>query len=258
MHQHTNFRSIDGTRLEAFVTTSHDPNAGLLMLVHGITADLNEGGMYRRFADQAMLSGFHTFRFSFRAHGQSEGVQEGMTIAGEMMDFLSSYRHVESLSPSFVVVLASSFGAVSVLESLGLLSNLPKKLVLWNPVLDLRDTFLQPHLPWGVDNFANPDATGIYKNGFLVIDSNFRLGLTVWREFEHYKPYLRLRAVKIPTLIVHGEQDSSVSYDISRREAQSNDHCTFLSVDSDHGFSPQSMEDFVIRKTLAWITSINS
>ncbi len=41
------------------------------------------------------------------------------------------------------------------------------RLVLWNPVLDLRSTFLEPDLPWGKENFRPDQQRLLQTQGFV-------------------------------------------------------------------------------------------
>lgn len=84
--------SGDGLVLQARISSPTvmsplpDGTSGAVVLVHGITADLDEGGMYGRSADQLAAASFGVLRLSFRGHGASAGTQRDVTIAGKMLD----------------------------------------------------------------------------------------------------------------------------------------------------------------------------
>lgn len=222
------------------------------MLAHGIGADLDEGGMYGRLADQLAALGLGVVRFSFRGHGASAGTQRGVTIAGELLDVEAAIARARAEFSGPLTVLGSSFGAVAVLESASYLG--PDRLVLWNPILDLRRTFIEPELPWGLANFG-PDAwrRGM-ADGALLLDGTFEVGRALLTEFSRYRPGEVFAGGEAPTLIVHGELDSYVSYEIAQAAAQAR-RCDFRSVvGSDHGFDTREREDEAIAMTVAWIT----
>ncbi len=79
--------SVDGIRLDAAV---HPPVGkqirGTTIQAHGITADMDEDGMFVQLAERLSDTGFTVLRFSFRGHGRSGSTQRGVTIAGEMLD----------------------------------------------------------------------------------------------------------------------------------------------------------------------------
>jgi hypothetical protein len=82
-------------------------------------------------------------------------------------------------------IVAASFAAVSASLSLPWLGSRLHRLVLWNPVLDLTDTFVEPTLPWGKENFSSPQQDLLVSQGFLVVDGGFELGRVVFEEFGH-------------------------------------------------------------------------
>ncbi|MEV4238938.1 alpha/beta fold hydrolase [Nocardia sp. NPDC049737] len=155
--QRLELSSVDGIRLDFAVHhCTVEPTLGVVLLVHGITVDMDEvGGMFVRLAQQLVLQGFDVVRFSFRGHGASGGTQQGVTIAGECLDLQAAVTAVrERFAGQRMSIVAASFGAVSTALSLSWLDDL-YRLVLWNPVLDLR-TFLVPELAWGEEISALP------------------------------------------------------------------------------------------------------
>jgi alpha-beta hydrolase superfamily lysophospholipase len=246
--------SVDGIALDAAVHRPSGEGIGAVLQVHGITAEKDEGGMFVRLADRLANSGFSVVRFSFRGHGDSGGTQEGVTIAGEMLDLQAAVDYVAREYPGRLSIVASSFGAVSTLLSLRYLAERLTGLVLWNPVLDLQHTFLEPELSWGVENFGPAQQELLHSQGYLLVDGEFALGRTLFEEFRHYQPMDDFLARDLPSLIVHGDKDASVSYDIARSAAESHPNCTLHTVEgSDHGFDSPSRESEAIDATAEWL-----
>lgn len=248
--------SVDGIPLDAVV---HSPAAGgavgTVIQAHGITADRDEGGMFVRLAERLAASGLAVVRFSFRGHGASGGTQRGVTIAGEMLDLQAAVDYAASEHPGRLSVVAASFGAVPAALSLPHLDGRLHGLVLWNPVLDLRRTFREPELPWGLANFASEQQARLGEQGFLVVDGEFELGRVLFEEFRHYRPDAYFAASSLPALVVHGDKDSYVSYDVARSAAAAHRNCTFHTVrGSDHGFDSRDREDEAIAATVDWLT----
>jgi pimeloyl-ACP methyl ester carboxylesterase len=128
-------------------------------------------------------------------------------------------------------------------------------LVLWNPVLDLRHTFLEPELAWGTKNFGAEQQGYLRRNGFVRVDDEFELGRVLFMEFGHYCPRDALLTSDVPALIVHGDRDTAVSYEVAVRVAQSRpDTLLHTVVGSDHGFDGREREDEAIRVTIEWLT----
>ncbi|MGW0660105.1 alpha/beta hydrolase [Streptodolium elevatio] len=247
--------SIDGVRLEAaFHPARSRGKRGAVIQVHGINADMAEGGMYVHLADRLADADFNVLRFSFRGHGGSGGTQRGATIAGEMLDFQAAVEYVAEQFPGQLSVVASSFGAVAASLSLPWLGERLDRLVLWNPVLDLRRTFIEPELPWGKENFNVDRQKMLSAQGFLLLDGEFEVGRVMFEEFNHYRPMSYLLASEVPALVVHGDRDSAVSYEIAREAAAAKRNTEFHTVlGSDHGFDTREREDEAIEVTTTWL-----
>jgi len=130
----------------------------------------------------------------------------------------------------------------------------PDQLVLWNPILDLRRTFIEPELPWGQANFTADAWRWAMTEGALLVDGAFELGRALLTEFGRYRPGEVFGSSDVPALILHGDRDSYVSYDIAWAAAQARG-CIFHTVaGSDHGFDTREREDEAIAVTVAWIT----
>jgi alpha-beta hydrolase superfamily lysophospholipase len=249
--------SVDGIALDASL---HRPivekqGLGAVVLAHGLTSDLDDDGKFIQLALKLAREGFSVLRFSFRGHGKSGGTQRGVTIAGEMLD-LEAAIEIASAGPwGPLSLVAASFGAVSTTLSLPWLQDRLRALTLWNPVLDLRRTFLEPELPWGLENFNPAARERLRREGHLLVDEEFELGRAVFEEFEAHDPGAHLAASTVPTLIVHGDHDSYVSYEIARTIAEKRPGSDFHTVTgADHGFNSAKHEDDAIHATVKWLT----
>lgn len=250
----------DGVRLQAGLHRPASAPIARVLLVHGITADLGEGGLFGRLADGLTGRGFVVLRFSFRGHGSSGGQPEGVTIGGEMLDLATAYRYLEEVGGGDeAAITAASFGAVSTSLLLETLPRPPRALVYWNPVLDLRHTFLEPSLPWGLANFGDRIKSSLETHGYVDVaqpwrETGFRLGPALFAEMRHYDVRKAFLASQVPALVIHGDRDSCVSYavaeDASRRRART----TFRRIPgSEHGFHLPGYDDEAIRVTCDWL-----
>lgn len=248
--------STDGIHLE-FIKKINPHSKGKVLLVHGITVDMHEGGMFDRLSNCLFDLGYSTMQFSFRGHGASEGTQEGVTIAGEILDLHAAIRNFQEHEKEDVFIVAASFGAVST----SVLCSIPfiniKHLVLWNPVLDLDNTFLNPTLPWGQENFSTEKRSCLSFQDYLMIDGSFKAGFVLFNEFKYYNPKEYLINSNIQTLIIHGNKDKYVSYEISKTVADTCDNIELITVEnSDHGFDSREKEEYAIDCTIQWIQKI--
>ncbi|WP_017543817.1 alpha/beta hydrolase [Nocardiopsis prasina] len=246
--------SADGVSLDTVLHPAKADPVGTVVQAHGITVDKDEGGMFVRLAETLSDRGFNVIRFSYRGHGESGGTPRGVTVTGEIIDLQSVAEQARDQWPGPLSVLAASFGAVSSSLLLPVLGDRIDSLVLWNPVLDLGHTFLNPELPWGVENFSPEQQRELHANGRLLIDGEFPVSPVMWREFSLYDPLSAYTSSPIPSLVVHGDQDTYVSYDIARAAAFSRSNTDFHTVKgSDHGFDSTEREDEAIRVSADWL-----
>jgi alpha/beta superfamily hydrolase len=209
--------------------------------------------MFLKLADQLATTGFDVLRFSFRGHGRSGGTQVGLTIAGEMLDLQAALAVLTECSPAPLSIVAASFGAASTCLLLPYLHEQVHALVLWNPTLDLRRTFIEPELPWGTRNFNPEAAQRLASDGFLLLDGEYRIGRALYVELTDLDPLARFVASPVRAAIVHGDRDTYVPYDVSVLAAQQHRDCGLITIEgADHGFDP-GKEDDAIARTVAWI-----
>ncbi|GAB2814312.1 alpha/beta fold hydrolase [Actinocorallia aurea] len=248
------FASVDGVMIDAVINAPYRKSRGGVVLAHGITVDRDEGGMFVRLAERLAGVGFGVLRFSYRGHGESGGTQEGMTIAGEMLDLQAAVAVARTEFAGPLSLVAASFGAVSSCLSLPYLEGRLARLVLWNPVLDLVRTFVEPELPWGVENFGPDAQAALHDRGYLLVDDEFRLGRVLFEELTRYRPAEAFAASGVPALVVHGDRDSYVSYEIAARAAKERPGTVFHTIKgSDHGFDSREREDEAIEVTVDWL-----
>ncbi|WP_335972816.1 MULTISPECIES: alpha/beta hydrolase [Streptomycetaceae] len=229
---------------------------GTVVLAHGIGADLDEGGGFTRLAARLAAAGLTAVRFSFRGHGASGGTPQGVTIAGEMLDLEAVTAYAEREFPGPSAVVAASFGAVATGLSMPWLGPRLARLVLWNPVLDLRRTFLAPELPWGLANFGPQRFEELAATGELALGGRFPLGRVLFAEMARSHPLQGYAAASPPALVVHGDRDRYVSHAIARQAAAALPAWEFHSMPgADHGFHTPGTEREAVEVTTRWLAA---
>jgi uncharacterized protein len=259
------YRSGDGLLLSGVFNLEKKSNAFALM-AHGINMDKNEwNNLHFRISNDLNHQNISTFRFDYRGHGESEGTIRDMTIIGEYLDVVSSTDEISKRWKGKISLIASSFGAGSCILYAALYPQKINSLILLNPVLDYKATFLNPEVDWGKDTFNKKGYKFLKKNGFILLDGKFRLDAKLIAEFEIIKPYEYLQKIKCPVLTIHGDSDSMVPYRISKKYGKPNKHSYFIEVkNAEHGFikanddegiTKQSREnqDQVTQQIINWI-----
>jgi pimeloyl-ACP methyl ester carboxylesterase len=248
----TTIESFDGVLLDATITRPSRESGATVVLVHGIAADKDQGGMFTELAGLLAEQGRRAVRFSFRGHGDSGGSSGSILIANEISDLCSVVRHClsEGRRLSFV---ASSFGAVATLAALAP-GRLPvERLVLWKPVLDLDGTFLHPSLPWGKSRFGVERIRQAWDRGFLALE-RLHLSPVLFDEMTHYDPATDLLALRSPWLIIHGSADSYVSFEVARSTADGAAYGSFHEISgADHRLERPSERSAALSATVAFL-----
>lgn len=259
------YKSLDGTQLCGIFTLPENPRDFVLM-AHGITMDKNEwNDFYVEIAQELCKRKFASLRFDFRAHGESQGVQRELTVIGELLDIKASAKKIMENWKGKISIIATSFGAGPALLYVAQNKNIVSCLILFCPVLDYKATFLNPIVPWAKDSFNEKGFKELEKRGFLLLDGMFEIGVKMVEEFRIIKPYEYLKNITCPVLTIHGDMDSMVPYEISKKYGSPNEHSKFITLKgADHGFvayddetgeSEQSQKNkkFVIQEIIQWI-----
>ena len=262
------FQSIDGTPLYGTLRMTPRPRLGVLM-VHGMTADRDEDGLYSDLASGLDSLDAASLRFDFRAHGRSGGRCEDLTLSGVINDVDSACRALSSSLPpgAPAAAVASSFGgglcAHWASENPGRLAGL----VLLNPLLDYAKRMLFDKPFWRGRSLDGKAAEDLRVRGWLE-HGRFRMGRPLINELLLIRPHESIRDLKIPLLTMHGDADSMVPHDVSKKCTQECARSEFVTVrGADHGFARPGDEDLdhpdtlrfrgeVLARTLEWLRGI--
>lgn len=243
--------STDGIQLDARLTRTEVTPKGMIVLVHGIASEKEEGGLYTRLASALAEAGFDSLRFDFRGHGLSSGNSVDMTIRGETEDLSAAIACARQYSDAPLGILAASFGTVATMNYLKAGGDI-HTLVLWNPVLDLQHTFTRPQMPWGKMLFSEEKRAEMERTGVLYVGTH-PYGRELVREMEEHFPYRVLEGLSLPVLTIHGDRDEITSYDLSMRYGAPNEKSETLTLSGvGHGFGGKGGQ--AIDASVAWFS----
>lgn len=247
MEQKINFKSIDDTSLVGiFNTTDVQPNEKCVILCHGFKVNKDEYGLYHDLKHELEQYGYDSFRFDFRAHGESDGIDYEMTIEGEVKDLKAAYDQVVERGYKDIYFISNSFAGGICTIFLSRYDNIVKKVIYINPLLDYRNNLLY-------DKHQSPEWNAgkemlLEKNGYLEIVSKttgriFKLGKGVFDDARRIDPEELIQNIEIPMLFAHGKNDTSIPYQDSERIGAKCKHAEiFISETAMHGFH-KSVDD---------------
>ena len=223
-----------------------------IILCHGITSDKNEyNNFFLKFEAEILGQGLNSMRFDFRGHGDSNFREEDMTIAGELTDLetVSDFLHQENKLPQYII--ASSFGSVSSILHAKAKPSYLEGLILLNPVLDIKKTFISPGTAWSQKSINEKSISHLDEVGFIKLD-DYKMGPDLVSEFSQLSLLPSFIDLDIPIFILHGDDDNMVPLEYSIIFSKLNDDATLSVVEGvGHGFDDQ--QDFVVKESIDWI-----
>ncbi len=260
------YPSLDGFKLEAtLLQPASDSSTGtVVVLVHGITADRDEGGFYRDLAAALADKGLASFRFDLRSHGESEGSMEDLTLYGGVSDITATCQWIRQRlgSVKSISIVAASFGGG--LAALYASRHSISHLVLLNPNLDYAENWLSGTENWTGISLSMQASQKLAVKGWIP-RGEFHISRTMVNEVIHVRPADVMPKIAASTLTIHGTDDSMVSFHTARENFQTAGYSKFIPVEgADHGFvvpgdetlqAPQTAEyrKNVIRSTVEWV-----
>lgn len=254
-------KTIDGSTVPAVLHGEPADAEGMVVLVHGIFSDKDERGRYIRQADIHLKHGYSVVRFDYRGHGQHPLASEKSTVTGMLLDLKAVFEYAkQSTMRGRFYVVASSFGASLVLLYLesSLASARPERMVFLNPVVDYEATFLHATLPWGKSLFSQEALKQLEKDGFMTMEGDFRMSAEMVWQLSLLKPYEGLKTLKPPTRVIHGDSDTKVPYEVTRRACGGNSNIDFCTIKgADHAFKTPEDEVRSFRLMEEWFYGAN-
>lgn len=243
------FDNKDKIKLCGILETPLKKTDKCVILAHGITVDKSENGLHEILAKKLIEKNIASFRFDFRGHGESKGKQQDMTIKGELTDLQTSYNLISKTFKKISLLGASFGGGIATLfakDNKGIVS-----LCLWNPVLNFKHTFLNPILP-GLVKDVKQMKSDLKKQGWTKLGRRqFKTGKKLYQEMKIFKPYMEIRKINIPTLIIHGDKDTKVPYQDSFELSKKLLNGKLITIKSaEHGFHENWESKIAINETI--------
>ncbi|BDS13508.1 alpha/beta hydrolase [Aureispira anguillae] len=181
-------------RLDAWWIPTSLPPKGVVILFHGYSANkssqLEQARVLRKL-------GYHTFLVDFRGHGDSEGFQTSIGYH-EALDVQRAYQYIRTYHDLPISLLGTSMGAVSILKAMQDYQLDVEKLILECPFGSLKDAVYS--------RFENLNIPQVLLPELLLFWGGIQNNMNSW---EH-NAVNYARSIKVPTLIIYGEQDPKV------------------------------------------------
>jgi len=207
-------------------------------MCHGFSTSKG-GRTYVSLEDILNRKRFSTFRFDFFGHGESEGTFEEITLSEAVDDVKCAIRYVRDSGYEKIGLVGSSFGAFASIITAARSTDI-YVLALKSPVSDYMGLLIARDQELDIKTWK--------REGFIIVKGadgqRLKLNYTFFEDAERIEGYSYARKVKIPTLIVHGDQDETVPLGQSRKAASLIPDCRLEIIEgADHVYSnPQHFQ----------------
>jgi hypothetical protein len=234
------FRSLDGERLTATLSLPKGSSKGYAILVHGITSERNEAGFYTEMAKQLRERGIASIRADWRCHGDNKLPSSELSLSGIINDINAASREAaHRLDPQgehSISVVAASFGGGAAVLWASTHEERIKSLVLLAPVLDYSADLFR-HAQIDENWYLSETSVEQLATEGQVPTSSLPIGRAMINELPFSDVPKAIRETTIPITVFHGEADSDVFIDYSRRYCKEEFGCHLIPVPGvDHGF----------------------
>lgn len=253
------FNSMDGMKIGGTFRVPDSDVKLAAVLIHGITADREEGGFYTSLVEKLDNLKVASLRIDIRGHGVSDGKYEDLTLSGVINDIGSAVNHLKQMLKQDeipLVIIGTSFGGgLSVYwtsENAGAVNGL----VLLNPLFDYAKRMLYSK-PFWKENKISLEGSELLKNQGWLPHGDFKMGRSLINELLYIKPYEKMKNIVCPVLTIHGDMDSMVPYEIAKTHAFPNPDCEFVTIEgADHGFTNPEDETIDNPETLRFRNTV--
>jgi pimeloyl-ACP methyl ester carboxylesterase len=247
----------DGRSIPAVIceSTSGSGSGAMSLLLHGITTHKDEyGDTYKRLAGELAEAGQSSIRIDFRGHGESAAPLSEFNVHSQVRDLLATIDWLDKEQNAAAVrILAASFAAPAAVAASLVLGTRVGKLALLAPVLDVYETFVNPHTGWGESHWGRDRILAAVRgSGRLVLEPGFELNGDFAAELLVVDPKPTLARLRCPVVILHGNDDGMVPLQVSEAVARDNANVRLTVMDrTEHGLAETGDEDQVSPLTAA-------
>lgn len=214
------FENSQGTRLCGILSNpTNDQRKPIVILCHGFSTS-KDGRTYVRLEEILNDKEISTFRFDFYAHGESEGNFEEITTSEAVDDVRNAIKFLKESGYEKIGLVGSSFGGLASILTASQSDDL-YLLALKSPVSDYKSMAHARRSEQEINDWKT--------KGYIDLDSvneeRRRLNYSFYEDAEKVDAYEAARKIKIPALIVHGDEDETVPIEQSIKTARLIENC---------------------------------
>lgn len=245
------YNSTDNIKLCGLLSTPID-NDTIIILCHGLRGDKNENHAFTSLTEKLIENKINSFRFDFRSHGESTGLEYEMTISKEIEDLEATIKLLQQRNFHNFILLGASFGA-------GIIALINHKkynitaLISWYGALDFKHP---ANKTFSNANYEIAKQQGYYTRLKNNIETKF--GLELFNEINTFKPYEQLSQLDLPILFIHGTSDTTIPYQLSQQVSSTCKNATLKLIENgSHTFntSEEALQT-AIKETINYLKTL--
>ncbi len=237
------FENSQGTRLCGILSNpTNDKRKPIVIMCHGFSTS-KDSRTYVRLEEILNDKEISTFRFDFYAHGESEGKFEEITTSEAVDDVQNAIEFLKKSGYEKIGLMGSSFGGLASILIASRSDDL-FLLALKSPVSD--------YISMAHTRRSEEEINDWKNKGYIELNSNIeerrRLNYSFYEDADQMDAYEAARKIKIPALIVHGDEDETVPVEQSIKTARLIENCRLEIIKGcDHIYSkPEHFEKLLI------------
>lgn len=211
MEQTVNFNSTKSNKVVGILNDTNNYD-WIVIFIHGFNSTKNHKH-FLPIIEKLIENGVSTFRYDTFGQGESDGELEDLTISEAVDDALQAIEYVNNLGFKNIGLVGTSFGGFVALITAGKYNKL-KFLALKSPVSDYNE---QVKVVAKEEDLATWKEKGFVNYGDA--DQFIKLNYPFFEDMMRHDAYEIAKELTIPTLIVHGDSDTSVSISQSKKLA---------------------------------------
>ncbi|MBW2973397.1 alpha/beta fold hydrolase [Candidatus Woesearchaeota archaeon] len=206
-----NFKNSRGLTLVGdFYSVDSD---SIVIMMHGFTGDRHEGGKFDRAAEELNKKGYAVLNFDFSGAGESD--DDSLTVDKEVVDANCAIQYAQNKGFAKIGLLGMSLGG---LVAAKVYDNRIKTIVFWAPVTQPKEN---PRARYTAEQLQELDEKGHIT---YTKDKGFRKTIIIDKQMLEDRTTVDtekiLSHIKCPVLIIHGDADTRVPLEGSKKAMQ--------------------------------------
>jgi uncharacterized protein len=240
MEKKITFHDSDKTRLVGILTEPQETQLSpIVILCHG-HASSKDAKIWTRLVPLLAKNGIATFRFDFYGHGESEGELEDLTLTKAIKNCQAAIKLIKEMGYTKIGLAGSSFGgAVSIIVASR--SKDLSFLCLKAPVTHYK---LKELMTKTKEELSEWKKKGSFMRPSKTQGKDVKMKYSFFLDISKYDGYKAASIIKVPTIIIHGDADTDVPVQQSKKAARLIKGCELHVIKgADHRFTDEKQFD---------------